>query len=112
MVRDFLLILLGLDIGTASPHLENIANAILGWNWGVVMGEFRIAGLSFIVEAVIALIILGILWILHRGDERRKDTERNMMTEENRVNTQLIITAIEELGNKLSGKIDGIAKPK
>ena len=112
MAKEFLLILLGLDIGVASPHLANITNFMLGRDWEAVMGEIHIAGLSFIIEGIIALIILVVLWLLHKGDKERKEAERNSSREENSANTQRIIDAIEKLGRRLSDKIDGIAKQK
>jgi membrane protein implicated in regulation of membrane protease activity len=91
MVRDFMLILLGIDVGTASPHLANMANAILGWAWGPVKVELGLAWKSFVVEAVVALIIIAILYKLDRRDKAKRDKTQK----ENRDNIQRIIDAIE-----------------
>ncbi len=94
MIRDFLLILLGIDVGIAAPHLANMANAILGWEWEAVIVELSIAWQSFVVEAVVALIIIFILYKINM----RAKAERERIKIENQENTQRIIEAIEARG--------------
>ena len=90
MVNDFLFLLLGLDIGTASPHLAVLANDALTLAWSSFMSELRTTLTSFAIEGVIALVIL---WFLRRIDNREKA--------ERAADRKAITDSIDNLANQI-----------
>jgi membrane protein implicated in regulation of membrane protease activity len=104
MVRDFLLLLLGLDIGTASPHLAVMANAVLTCDWSYFMSELRLAMPSFIIEAIVALIILYFLQRIDKKNEQKEQQNTIKNDKKDQENTEKIVEAIRALGDKIDGK--------
>jgi len=92
MRRDLLLIVLGIDIGTAAPDLAIMANSLLGGDLEGIMAELGIAWQSFVIEAVIAFIIILILHRIGKKERAEKDEIKKASLD----NTQRIIDAIQE----------------
>lgn len=99
MVRDLLLILLGLDIGTASPHLANMANYALAKQWEGIATEWDIAWRSFLVEGIVALFMIGFLLVADRRRERQE-------TEKDRAKASMIVETVGQLGTKIDASRD------
>lgn len=76
--RDLLLLLLGVDIGIASPHLAYMVNCMLNGWWVKFMARLEIAGQALALEAVSAVIIILLLWWIGKKErtEREATTQR------------------------------------
>jgi hypothetical protein len=118
MLRDILLVILGLSLGTLSPHLATLFNALFSGNWGLALNTLTGNIAAFVVEAIIAIVIVYILYrlnkkgydqdkLLHRAITNMRQEFHQDITEmrtENQQNTDRIISAIRELRGCQNGK--------
>ena len=101
MVKELLLILLGLDIGTASPHFAALVNDALTHDRSHFMSEWHTDTLSFIIEAVIFFVICVVLVMVSKW-EQRKDTEKTKQIINNaNDNNKKIVDLLGEIKDKL-----------
>ena len=100
MVKDLLLILLGLDIGTASPRLATLVNDALTRDWGHFMSELHTDTLSFIIEAVIFLSIAIVLVLLDKREKRIAAKNAQKITDSNNRIVDLLVEIKELLGKR------------
>jgi hypothetical protein len=63
MLRDFLLLVLGLDGGLALPHIGTLASDVLTLSWSDFMSTLRTDMLGFVIEIILAF---AVIWFLHR----------------------------------------------
>ena len=77
MLRDFLLLLLGLDGGLALPHIGTLASDVLTLDWSNFMSILRTDMLGFVIEIILAFVII---WFLHRTDKQEK-ADRKAITD-------------------------------
>ncbi len=90
MLRDFLLLVLGLDGGLALPHLGTLASDALTLNWSGCMSTLRTDALGFAIEIILAFVIVR---FLHRADKQEKA--------EREADRKAITNSIDNLANQI-----------
>ena len=82
MLNKFLYIVIGLFIGVLLPHLQNIFNAAVSGNWGMLMEELSVIRYPLAVLIPLIIFISLVLWRLDKRKERKDEEKTKQRREE------------------------------
>ena len=100
MLRDFMLIIIGLACGTASPHLALLVNHWRSGNRGGLMTEWQLAWPTFVIEGILIAIVGFILWLIDKRAQRKEDKKEATQNEK----MDELIKAVKAIGGGINDR--------
>jgi hypothetical protein len=73
MLRDFLLIVIGLACATIAPHIALLINHWRSGNEAGLMNELYLSWPVYVIEAILILIVGTILYFVDKRKEKKDD---------------------------------------